>query len=157
MRDMIRIEPAAERRQGFAAWAVAQIPKVRTVGPNTFAVPAGLFADAPEDILIGARVDGHRYVSPDEEAAQERPASGSSELVGVATPDGFRGATSGEALPPAPDDAYGSDSKPLPEPDTDDSSNTSTPEGVFPCGGCDRDFTSERGRNLHRRQAHPEN
>ncbi|BBA98352.1 hypothetical protein RVR_4498 [Actinacidiphila reveromycinica] len=179
--NVIEIQPTRAQRRAFAAWAVAQVPKIRTIGPNLFAVPAGLFADAPEGILIGALVDGHRYVSPDEDAAREQrrlPAcglcyeengeevhphpdctAGGTELVGVATPDGFLEAVPGEPLPEVPAEAYGPDSTPLPAPseDSDPSdSPTEVPEGVFPCDGCDREFTSERGRDTHRRQKHAE-
>ncbi|MFJ6014465.1 hypothetical protein [Streptomyces sp. NPDC092952] len=152
MNDMIKIQPARARRRAFAAWAVAQVPKIRTVGTNTFAVPAALFTEAPEDILIGSLVDGHRYVSPAEDAA-------SSELVGVATPDGFREAVPGGPLPEAPGNAYGPDSTPVPDAmEGGDSGGPSaeTPEGVFLCTTCSREFTSERGRDTHSRLKHPE-
>jgi hypothetical protein len=135
--DFIQIKPTPEQRVPFARWAVAQTPKVRTVGTSTFAVPAALFADMPEPLLIGSIVDGHRYVSPDEDEQQ------ASELLGVATTQGFsqeQEAIPGEALPaPEPADEH-----------------AETPEGVFPCSGCDREFTTERGRDTHQRQKHSE-
>lgn len=148
----IQIKPTAEQRVPFARWAVAQTPKIRTVGPSLFAVPPDLFTNMPEPLLIGAIVDGHRYVSPDEDQEQV------GERLGVATAAGFteeREAVPGEPLPEAPAEAYGPDSTPLPAPDADDEP-AERPDGVFLCGGCDREFTTERGRNLHRRQAHPE-
>ncbi len=66
-------------RVRFARWAVARTPKVRTVGPSTFAVPNRLFTSVPEGIPLGSVVDGHRYVSPDEET----------ELTDVARPEGL--------------------------------------------------------------------
>ncbi|WP_327421743.1 hypothetical protein OG763_14470 [Streptomyces sp. NBC_01230] len=155
MSDVIRIQPTAEQRQAFARWAVAQKPKVRTVGTNVFAVPAALFVEAPESVLVGSLVDGTRYVSPDEDAAT----AGTPELLGVATTDGFHEAVPGEALPEVPAEAYGPDSAPLPAPsEHSDSSEPAVeaPQGVFPCDGCDREFTSERGRDTHRRQKHAE-
>ncbi|MGW6460400.1 hypothetical protein ACWF94_31510 [Streptomyces sp. NPDC055078] len=147
---MIQVQPTKERRVDFARWAVAQTPKIRTVGPSLFAVPHGLFADMPEPLLIGARVNGHRYVSPDEDQG--------SELLGVATPEGFSPELTGvpgEPLPEVPPEAYGPDSTPLPAPDPDDRPAGQT-DGVYPCTGCDKEFTTERGRDTHRRQKHPE-
>jgi hypothetical protein len=165
--DLIRVAPAPERRTRFAAWAVAQVPKVRTVEANVFAVPAGLFTQVPEEALIGALVDGRRYVSPDE------PGQGgegeSAELLGVAAPEALTPPPAeitvepGEPLPEADPAGYGSDSVPLveaadeetgqeerPEPDGDEAG-----EG-FECDLCDRTFTTDRGRDIHRRRAHPD-
>ncbi|MFJ2205939.1 hypothetical protein [Streptomyces microflavus] len=186
MSNMIRIRPAAARRQDFARWAVAQTPKIRTVSPQDFAVPASLFVDAPEEVLIGALVDGNRYVSPVEDAANGNqpparlldcgtcyeedgeevhphpecplPAEARPELLGVATATGFsefRTATPGDPLPEVPAEAYGPDSTPLHAPDPADAPRE-TPESPFPCSGCDREFTTQRGRDTHQRQKHPE-
>ncbi|MEU2487040.1 hypothetical protein ABZ593_20830 [Streptomyces sp. NPDC012617] len=177
MTDHIHVQPAAEQRVGLARWAVAQTPKVRTVGPSAFSVPHQLFTDVPEPLLIGALIDGHRYVSPVEDAANGQPrllscglcyeengeeahphpdcTAGSPELLGVATREGFREAIAGEVLPDVPADAYGPDSTPLPAPDPADKPSEK-PDGVFPCSGCDREFTTERGRDTHQRQKHPE-
>ncbi len=160
MSDMITIQPTRERLVPFARWAVAQSPKVRTDSVSSFAVPAHLFAGMPEDILVGALVDGRRYVSPDEDAANGTPPPG--ELLGVATAEGLqeplREAVPGDVLPDVPASAYGPDSVPLPPSEPSDSSDQSTEavEGVFPCGGCDREFTTERGRDTHYRAKHPE-
>lgn len=131
---MIHIRPTPELRRAFAEWAVGQRPKIRTVSTFEFAVPAGLFVDMPESVLIGALVDGHRYVSPDEDAVLGRPGPG--ELLGVATVEGLASAVL-------------------------EDSSASTPvveasDGVFPCSGCDREFTTERGRDLHARAKHSE-
>lgn len=67
---MIHVEPVRELRREFAVWATAQDPKVMTVSPSAFAVPDGLYVDVPEVLLVGARVDGHRYVSPTEDGAR---------------------------------------------------------------------------------------
>ncbi|WP_228980132.1 hypothetical protein [Streptomyces sp. DH12] len=164
MTDMIRVEPSQGRRQPFAQWAVSQNPKVDTVGPNAFAVPASLFADAPEDILIGALVDGHRYVSPDEDAVLGRPAPG--ELLGVATPEGLAGETDPDErddYPPGVTTLVGESGPETVVPlasDSDDRSDNdrsyppSRKAGRYPCGLCDRSFSSERGRAAHRRQVH---
>lgn len=158
MRNMIEIRPTPEQLRPFAVWAVAQTPKLRTIGTNLFAVPADLFADIPEDLLIGSRVDGHRYVSPDEDAALGLPAPG--DLLGVATPEGLElreGGTPAGWLPDAPVEAYEPDSVPLPLPAGDDTTaGTEVPDGVFPCSGCEREFTSERGRDTHQRMKHAE-
>ena len=161
MPDLIHVVPLAEQRQPFAAWAVAQTPKIRTVGPNAFAVPAALFTQVPESVLVGALVDGHRYISPEEDHQQAQPAlaaaegpevvipvqcrqrscqladvSGLVELLGVATPDALsapRGHLEDAALPGSVD-----------EPET---------EGVV-CQDCGRSFKSTRGRDTHHRQVH---
>ncbi|MDH6489660.1 hypothetical protein [Streptomyces sp. SAI-127] len=89
--NMITVRPERSRLVAFARWATAQTPKVGTVGLGEFGVPADQFVNAPEDVLIGALVDGHRYVSPTEDAANGVPEpgdydDGGQELLGVATP-----------------------------------------------------------------------
>ncbi|MFE3378707.1 hypothetical protein [Streptomyces anulatus] len=143
--NVIEIQPDPAQRRAFARWAVAQVPKIRTISPTSFAVPADRFTDAPEDILIGALVDGHRYVSPEEDAA-----------VGNQPPETV---VPGEPMPEVPASAYPPDSGPLPElPEDSDSSDSApdVPDGVFPCSGCEREFTSQRGRDMHHRQKHAE-
>ncbi|NEA39268.1 hypothetical protein [Streptomyces sp. SID11385] len=154
MSGVVIVRPAVELRRDFARWAVAQRPKVRTASPTSFAVPAVRFTEAPEEILIGSFVDGQRYVSPDEDTPE--CTVGRPELVGVASPDGYREAVPGEPLPEVPAEVYGPDSTPLPEGSDDSDSSAEAPEGVFPCGACDREFTSERGRDAHGRQKHAE-
>lgn len=128
MIDMIRVQPATRLRQQFARWATEQTPKIRTIAPHTFAVPAGLYVEAPEAVLIGALIDGHRYVSPDEE--------------------------------------YGPDAVPLPQPDfapledapvddgQDDDSDSAAESHM--CDDCGRPYGTERGLTMHRRQKHRE-
>lgn len=67
MNDAIHVQPTAALRRAFAVWATAQVPKIRTVDSQTFAVPGRLFTAVPEELLTGSLVDGHRYVSPDDE------------------------------------------------------------------------------------------
>ncbi|MFF1965449.1 hypothetical protein ACFVW5_17910 [Streptomyces sp. NPDC058232] len=147
MRPTIRVKPAREQMRDFAGWAVEQRPKVRTVAPDAFGVPADLFTSVPEPLLIGSLIDGQRYVSPAEDAAEGRPAPGSGDLLGVATPEGLTAQESvpGEPLPEVPTEAYGPDSVPL-----------TAGEGGFHCDVCPREFTSERGRDTHRRLKHGE-
>ena len=57
----VLVEPAANQRQRFATWAIAQEPEVSTASHNAFAVPADLFKELPEPLLVGAYVDGHLY------------------------------------------------------------------------------------------------
>lgn len=173
MSHMINVQPAPGLLRQFAQWAVEQHPKIRTSGPAEFAVPADLFAVAPEEVLIGALVDGHRYVSPDEDAAEGRPAPGAPELLGVATPAGLTpavgdpegdaaamvAATSPAAVEAAMTAALvaaNAASGNLPEPDQDSGPEQEAPEGVFPCPQCEREFTTDRGRDAHRRQVHRE-
>ncbi|MFD0208933.1 hypothetical protein ACFVH9_07335 [Streptomyces hirsutus] len=162
--QFIHVQPVREVRVDFARWAVAQTPKVRTVSTQAFAVPSDLFSGMPERLLIGAFVDGHRYVSPDEDQAPTEPATGPA-LLGVDLPE--RTGIPGEPLPPVPDEAYGPDSAPLDPPDfapledapaddDSDSSDRSAGTGGITCDVCNRPFKSERGRDTHRRQAHPE-
>ncbi|MFI0827286.1 hypothetical protein ACH4Q7_22840 [Streptomyces roseolus] len=197
MKNMLHVQPATELRVPFARWAVAQTPKLRTVGPTVFAVPADLYADMPEDLLIGARVNGHRYVSPKEDAADGTPPPGA-ELLGVATREGLTSLTEvvvgeaglephisldmaeqnaataeresvlGESLAEVSVQDHTLGSASLPTPDNDgprpDAPLAETDQGAepaettvpFTCGRCPREFTTERGRDTHRRQAHPE-
>jgi hypothetical protein len=124
---MIKVRPAPERRAAFARWATAQTPQVATCSHSEFAVPPDLFTHMPEELLIGSLVDGHRYRSPVEDAGQE--------LLGVATPEAFGAGPS-------------SDFAPL--------EDARTSDDAYACDRCPRTFTTERGRNTHRRQAHPE-
>ena len=179
MSPMIEVQPAPAVLRDFARWATAQTPKVRTVSTHAFAVPEDLFVQVPEELLIGALVDGHRYRSPDEDALTGTPAPGGPELLGVATPAGLTpapgnpeadaaamvAATSPEAIQAAMTAAVtaadlaasNAATGNLPEPGGDEQAGDEPPEGVFPCPGCDREFTTERGRDTHRRQAHREN
>jgi hypothetical protein len=153
MSDEIHIEPTPSRRVAFARWGVAQSPKVRTVGVSTFAVTAAAFVAAPEEILIGALVDGHRYVSPVEDQANGTPPPGG-ELLGVATEEGFTGsaAAGGDSSRPefAPLDDAPADEDEQGQADEDDLRT------MYACPLCPRDFDTERGRDTHRRQAHRE-
>ncbi|MFJ7586962.1 hypothetical protein ACIQZO_06120 [Streptomyces sp. NPDC097617] len=159
MSDFVRIRPTADRRVAFARWAVAQDPKIRTSGPDTFTVPVRLLPEMPEGILIGSFVDGHRYISPEEDQAEGKPAPGA-ELLGVATAAGLapeplpeHEATPGEPLPELPDEAYAPEASPLPGPETPDEA-TGQPDGAFPCSGCGKEFSTERGRDTHHRRKH---
>ncbi|MEU5834479.1 hypothetical protein ABZ820_12515 [Streptomyces diacarni] len=175
----IRIQPRPARRTAFARWAVAQRPKVRTVSAEAFAVPPELFVRAPEDILIGALVDGHRYVSPEEDRAAgcERPKA-RTELLGVARPDTLtppatpgdreiplpaaevREAVPGQPLPPVPEAAYGPDAVPLPAPglvepeEAPAGGDGDVQAARYACEVCPRTFGTARGRDTHRRQVH---
>lgn len=135
MLEVIRIEPAPARRQEFAAWAVAQDPKVRTCSATEFAVPADLYAAMPEDILIGSRVDGHRYVSPEQDAAFVEPAP--APTPETAQTDVSRGTGAEEADAPSG-----------PEETLESGGN------VFICPSCPRTFTTPRGRDTHARIVH---
>jgi hypothetical protein len=156
MNEKIRVQPAPARRQEFAQWAVAQAPKIRTCSGSEFAVPAGLFADAPEQLLIGALVDGHRYVPviPDVEPEPPHPPPSApptpdTEWQPPLLPE--QEAIPGEPLPELPDSAYGPDAVLLEPAPLDD-----RPSAPYACGDCDRTFNKDRGLAMHRRQAHPE-
>lgn len=163
--DLIRIRPTPELRRDFAAWAVAQHPKVRTVSTTEFGVPADLFTDMPERLLIGSTVNDHRYVSPEEDQEQAEPDGVGPDLLGVFQPE--REAIPGEPLPEVPADAYPPDAVPLDPPefaplddsdDSDDSdqSDRTADNGKPTCADCGRPFKNGRALNSHRRQAHPE-
>jgi len=166
MSSTIRVQPAARLRKEFALWATAQSPKVRTVAPNTFAVPGDLFTDIPEETLVGALIDGQRYVPPADTVQDAAP---------PVLPE--REAVPGEPLPELPESAYGPDSVPLPPPDfapledapaddqgpgggvsdsSDRGAEDSDPDGPHSCDDCGRPFATERGLATHRRQKHPE-
>lgn len=169
--DLIRVTPVRAHRKAFAAWAIAQSPQVRTVSHEAFVVPATLYADVPEELLTGALIDGHRYVSP-------QPAMTVLELEEAAP---------GEPLPPLPESAYPPGAVPLdvtpvqapepaavPEPATEpapepepapaaaedetgsDSSDQPGDTEGHVCAGCERPFKSKSGLATHRRTAHPE-
>lgn len=166
-RDEIHIEPTPANRVAFARWGTTLTPKARTVGISTFAVEPRQFVDAPEEILIGALVDGHRYVSPSEDEANGTPPPGA-ELLGVATEEAFAeaGTAAAEGLADGVvaaerGDGSGPDFAPLDDAPADDEDEGQGDEAdglrtLYACPKCPRDFETERGRDTHRRQAHRE-
>ncbi|MFF3654878.1 C2H2-type zinc finger protein [Streptomyces olivochromogenes] len=154
-RAFITVQPAKEQRTGFARWAVAQVPKVRTVSPQAFAVPHGLFTGVPEQLLVGAVVDGHAYVSPGEDQESTAAADGPV-LLGVDRP--WVEGTPGEPLPEVSAEAYPPGAVPLDvQPaDASDRSDAAAEDSQPKCPDCDRPFKSDRALAAHRRQAHPE-
>ncbi|WP_405759443.1 hypothetical protein OG234_13200 [Streptomyces sp. NBC_01420] len=120
MTELIHVQPARPQLRDFARWATVQTPKIGTVGVAVFGVPPDLYVEAPEELLIGATVDGHRYVSPVEDAAEQGAGprllgcglcyeeggeevhphpecTEGVELLGVAAPDAFTGPGEPEA------------------------------------------------------------
>ncbi|WP_331756216.1 hypothetical protein OHA04_45735 (plasmid) [Streptomyces sp. NBC_01590] len=176
MNDMIRIQPTRGRRTDFARWAVAQRPKVDTVSLHEFGVPARLFVDMPEDILIGALVDGSRYVSPVEDAALGNPGpgaggqavptvatvvgeSGPETIIPLTRPDRSHQLAEQSGLEQLLGTAVPEPSSGAATPDSDRSDSTSNRAdggGENSCDVCHRTFTTPRGRDAHRRQVHPE-
>lgn len=59
--DVILIEPAPEHRRAFARWCLAQDPKIPTTTAFGSDVPTDLFAAVPDELLDGARIDGHVF------------------------------------------------------------------------------------------------
>ncbi|MGW8703436.1 hypothetical protein ACWGOK_42135, partial [Streptomyces eurythermus] len=118
---------------------------------STFAVDARLFVEAPEEILIGSLVDGHPYVSPDEDQDQddgEGPVPAGAEVLGVATEAGFTAAAGEGASAPgfAPlEDVLA---------DEEGQGDGEALRTAYGCPRCPRDFDTERGRDTHHRQAH---
>lgn len=177
MNQLIRIRPTPALRVEFARWAVAQRPKVDTVGLHEFGVPARLFAGMPERILIGALVDGHWYVSPEEDATLGRPGPGASGPAATATatvvgesvpetvipltrPDRSRQLAGVSGLEQLLGTAVPGPSVGAATPDSDRSDSTSNKAeaagGGTSCDVCQRTFSTSRGRDAHRRQVHPE-
>jgi hypothetical protein len=152
MTDLIYVRPAPALRRDFAIWAVAQTPKVRTTDPQTFAVPGRLFSEVPEPLMIGSTVDGHRYVSPDEDAANGTPPPSQSAPADAST---AQEAATAAVASRSPEDVDRSMAAAVPAAEVADGQQEQS-EGVFPCRGCDREFTSERGRDTHHRLKHPE-
>jgi len=65
---MIRVTPDGSKRREFARWAVRH--RVNTVTSVTFGVPDDLFPEIPDELLVGARVDGQPYVVPLSDAGE---------------------------------------------------------------------------------------
>ncbi|RSS97499.1 hypothetical protein EF919_03365 [Streptomyces sp. WAC02707] len=105
-------------------------------------------------------MDGHRYISPDEIESQEQdgPAVEAVELVGVLqaeeNPSGWlpEAQAGGDERDFAPLDDAPADADDL----SDQGADSSGEGGSITCDVCDRSVKSERGRDTHRRQAHPE-
>lgn len=161
---MITVQPAAELRRDFAVWAVAQTPPIGTNSPFSFAVPAALFVEVPERILIGALIDGHRYVSPMEDEEQGRTPPGGTrpsppdEAYGPDAPQREEG---DPQVPAGPEtategaargfdgDTDGEESEP------DDETSAADPAG-YGCADCPTAYATARGLATHRRRKHPE-
>lgn len=61
MTYLVLVEPAQDQRSALAIWLLEHEPDIRTASPTGFHVPAALFKDVPEALLVGALVDGHAY------------------------------------------------------------------------------------------------
>lgn len=59
--DHIMVEPADASRRDFARWCLAQEPRIETASARGFLVPIVLFAGVPDELLDGARIDGHVF------------------------------------------------------------------------------------------------
>ncbi|MFF4179714.1 hypothetical protein [Streptomyces sp. NPDC001750] len=174
MIQLIRIRPTPALLVEFAKWAVAQRPKVDTVGLHEFGVPPRLFAGMPERLLIGSTVDGHRYVSPEEDATLGHPAPGASgpvvppvatlveesgpeTIIPLHRPDRSRQLAETSGLEQLLGTAVPEPSTGAATPNRDRSdSSPEKDEPPYECGSCPREFTTERGRDHHRRLKHPE-
>ncbi|WP_406322851.1 hypothetical protein [Streptomyces sp. NBC_00519] len=173
---MIKVQPARELRVAFARWAVAQSPKVRTCSTMEFTVPPALFTHMPEELLVGSIVDGHPYRSPlDDEPPTEEPewltavpgeplppvpdSAYGPDAVPLPEPERQLAATSPATVEAAMtaavvavDLAAANQEQPAPAP-----AAPSDGDGADTvCDVCNRPFTTKRGRDMHRRQAHPE-
>jgi hypothetical protein len=143
--NLIRVRPAPGTDAQFARWAIAQDPPVTTVSHCEFGVPGDLYTEMPEELLVGSLINGHPYRSPLVEEAQT---AASQEREGIP----------GEPLPEVPEHAYPPGAQPLPYLPATEPEQLPTPEPTagYVCDVCGRTFTTNRGRNSHRRQVHPE-
>lgn len=152
MVETVTVRPAPELRAAFAQWAVAQVPKVVTNSHDSFAVPAHLLTFVPEEALIGALVDGHRYRSPLEDERDGTPPPGAPEPGAASVsepvvPGSWPGPEPVTEWAPLEDDPADGPADVEPAEDAPES---------WPCEGCDRTFATRRGLNRHRAAAHPE-
>lgn len=134
MPEMITVEPAPALRVEFARWSIDFKPRIRTCSHNEFEVPADLLSEAPEELLIGAVVDGHRYRSPIEDGR-----------LGITPPGTWPGPEEVSVFAPL-EDARADE----PEVPAEDVAQ------AWHCDACGREFGTQRGLNKHRTSAHPE-
>lgn len=57
----VLVEPSDEQRRPFARWCLAQDPPIHTASASGSEVPSDLFTNMPEDLLVGAYIDGRLY------------------------------------------------------------------------------------------------
>lgn len=57
----VLIEPADDKRAAFARWCLSQEPKIQTASAFGSEVDSELFKRVPEELLVGAYVDGRLY------------------------------------------------------------------------------------------------
>jgi hypothetical protein len=158
---MITVQPAAELRRDFAVWAVAQTPPIGTNSPFSFAVPAALFAAVPERVLIGALIDGHRYVSPVEDEELGRTPPGGTQPETASGPDVAPVEEDDPQAPAGPETATEGAARGI-DGDTDgeasepdDETSAADPAG-YGCADCPTAYATARGLAAHRRRKHPE-
>lgn len=151
MTNIIIVEPEPEMRVEFARWGLYYQPAFRTVSPFEFAVPADAFAEAPEELLIGAIVDGHRYRSPIEDERKGTPPPGATEPESVVSSGSWPGPEAVADWAPL-EDAPADEGVPA---DGNQSASDGEPEALL-CDTCERSFATQRGLNKHRTAAHPE-
>lgn len=104
-------------------------------------------------------MDGHRYISPDEIESQEQdgPAVEAVELVGVLQAEENPSGWLPEAHRQGRAGLRATRRRTADADDLSDQGADSSGEGgSITCDVCDRSAKSERGRDTHRRQAHPE-
>lgn len=151
MSDVIRVWPAPELRQTFAQWAVAQAPPLRTVSAHEFGVPAELYAEMPEELLVGALVDDQDYVPA---VAEPAPAA---EIMGEA--EATFGAPHGRE--PTREEAAALSRRANERTAAEGTAAWGQAEGpavrqvVCRAEGCGQPFAGMRELRAHRRDAHP--
>lgn len=143
--NLIHVRPAGDLRRDFARWAIQQAPKLRTVSEVEFAVPAHLYTHMPEELLLGAVVDGRPYVPVEPEPVGEHDSEAVAAFGALGGTDEPALAAVLEANARANASA-GRDVAELPK--------SADEQTVCEAAGCDRVFDSPRGLQAHRRRAH---
>ena len=126
MDTLIIVQPGPHKRGPMALWLVSEYPEVRTVSESEFGIPPAVFTLMPEELLIGAVVDGHEYISPDLDSEPPHP----------------------PVSDPRPEMTPTLEADPLEAP------QSKTISGLFLCEDCDKTSTSAAGLAAHRRAKH---
>lgn len=136
MDTLITVKPGPHKRGLMALWLVSEHPSVRTVSESEFGIPPAVFTLMPEELLTGAIVDGHEYVSPDLDPVQVSEAEPPHPPVSDSRPE----------MTPEPE--------PNAEVDPLEAPQSTTISGLFLCEDCDKTSTSAAGLAAHRRAKH---
>jgi hypothetical protein len=147
MNDYITVIPAREQRQRFARWSLGQQPGGLAMSSHeAWAVPSALFTEVPEELLVGALIDGRPYRAVVEDFEPHGDGYRPVPPAGVVPVDDGAGP---ESLDFAPlDDADGGHA--------DDAAPADDATEAWGCEDCGRPFATQRGLNRHRTAVHHE-